>query len=76
MRSQHLIRSAVLVCLTLPAPLAAGARPESAPSSTRLDAPGAPTRIDYYGKSVDVFRLFGQRSIPETSRNLVTANGI
>lgn len=34
------------------------------------------TPIDYYGKSIDVFRLFGQQKISETGRNFVDGNGV
>ena len=32
--------------------------------------------VDYYGRSVNVFRLLGQAKIGDAGRNLVTANGI
>ena len=35
-----------------------------------------PSLIDYYGKSIDVFHMFGQAEISETARNLVDGNGI
>ena len=55
----------VLLTLAVAPARAAEAGPASCPLS-----------LDYYGKSIEVFGLFGQNRITETARNLVTANGV
>jgi hypothetical protein len=41
------------------------------PTNSLFSAP-----VNYYGKSIDILRLFGQQNISETGRNLVNGNGI
>jgi hypothetical protein len=65
------IASSVLLGIILTSFHSAGASAISNPAGSILSTP-----VDYYGKSIDVLRLFGQEKISETGRNLVDGNGI
>jgi sugar lactone lactonase YvrE len=76
MKSLGPLKCAIVFCLIFLALIFLDARHNSAFSFSDTHSSNTLTPIDYYGKSIDVLRLFGQQKISETGRNLVNGNGI